>query len=234
MGKLNFFRHKVAENFFDNSKQSFQKRMRLNTSFIFKFGCGTLIVVIIAICCLVPNSDPRADLKNAPKFDYTKGVALTSQDAQNQNSSSQNGGSGFVDTSKGIGYGSTSVGVQMASRSRNANQVIRRGANGNDPGANLSLGTTISATLATNILSTNSASPAIAIITKELLTPNGTSIPSGAKVIGGATFDEASRRIEIRFNTVVYPDGEQHSIQAIAMMPDGSAGIASAKAQDDL
>ena len=224
MGNLNFFRRKVVENLFDQKKQSFQKRMRLNTSFILKFGGGTLLVVVLAIM-LAPNHDPRVDLKNVPILDYNKGAALTSQDPQNQTPSHQNSGSGFSNASGGIGYGSTSITSQSASRSRNANQVIRRGANGNDPGANLSLGTTISATLATNILSTNSASPAIAIITKETLTPNGTSIPSGARVIGRATFDEVSKRIQIRFNTVVYPEGDQHSIQAMAMMPDGSAGI---------
>lgn len=83
----------------------------------------------------------------------------------------------------------------------------------------------IRATLLNTVRSTNTASPVIALITQDVANDSGTSIPANTKVIGNATFDDASRRIQIRFSTLIYEDGSQHGIQATAMMQDGSAGI---------
>jgi Bacterial conjugation TrbI-like protein len=123
------------------------------------------------------------------------------------------------------GPGGSSGRAASSSRSHAANQVIRRGENGNDPLTRLPIGTTISARLINSIISTNAASPVIAEIPQEILVHDTSSIPEGAKAIGQATFDDSTRRIQIRFNTLVYPDGDSHSVQAMAMMPDGSAGL---------
>ena len=123
----------------------------------------------------------------------------------------------------GIGYGSSNG--ANSSRNRNANQVIRRGVGGNDPTAQLPLGTVIPAKLISNVLSTNTSSPVMALTLKDAESPTGISLPQGSKLIGNSTFDEASRRIQIQFYSVIYEDGTQHSIQGLAVMPDGSSGL---------
>ena len=59
----------------------------------------------------------------------------------------------------------------------------------------------------------------------DVLAHNTQSIPAGTQAIGQATFEEGSKRIQVHFNTLVYPDGDQHGLQGVAMMGDGSAGL---------
>jgi hypothetical protein len=117
------------------------------------------------------------------------------------------------------------MGSSKGSRSRSAAQVIRRGAGGNDPGAKIPIGSLIGVRLVNTVRSTNTASPVIAQVLQDVTNDNGISIPANTKVIGTATFDDSSRRIQMRFSMLVYEDGSQHGIQATAMMQDGSSGI---------
>ena len=73
------------------------------------------------------------------------------------------------------------------------------------------------------VVSVNSSTPVIAAIASDDVSRE---IPAGSKAIGSAKFDEAAKRINVTFHTIVYPDGEQHGVQGVAMMPDGSAGLA--------
>jgi hypothetical protein len=79
--------------------------------------------------------------------------------------------------------------------------------------------------LVNSLLSTNAATPVIAEIPEDVLAHNTPSIPAGTKAIGQATFDDSTQRIQIQFNTFVYPEGDQHAVQGMAMESDGSAGL---------
>jgi type IV secretory pathway VirB10-like protein len=116
---------------------------------------------------------------------------------------------------------------QASGRTRTSNQVIRRGEGGNDPGSRLPMGYGVPARLLNAVLSTDSASPVVAEITQDVFASQSTlSIPAGSRVIGSASFDDSSKRIQLRFHTFVYPEGDQHGLQGIGLMRDGSAGIA--------
>ena len=227
MPKWSFFRSLIDKTFIDAAKFKAETRNKFNLrNILITFGV-TLIFMVVLILFFIPDESKR-DVKSTAHLEYNKPSG--SQNGALNNGTEQVGGgsrgSAFYDPSHGIGYGTDSGGQSAgASRNRNANQVIRRGANGNDPSAQLPMGTTIGATLLTSVLSTNTASPVIALITQDVQSSGGNSIPQGTKVIGSATFDEASRRISIRFHTLVYLDGDQHQIQAVAMMNDGSAGV---------
>lgn len=152
----------------------------------------------------LPTSQPQASLAN-------QGVALGQPGSPLQS---------------GRSYSYGGMGGIASTRSRSANQVIRRGAGGNDPGATLPLGTGIPVRLINAILSTDSASPVVAEVTDDVSAHGMVSVPAGARAIGSAQYDSSSQRIQLRFNTFVYPEGDQHSVQAMGMMPDGSAGLA--------
>ena len=111
------------------------------------------------------------------------------------------------------------------SQTHAANQVIRRGAGGNDPGAALPMGQGISVQLLNAILSTDSITPVVAEVTEDIVVHGMLSIPQGTHAIGNAQYNEASHRIQIRFHTLVYPEGDEHGVSALGMMPDGSAGL---------
>ncbi len=131
---------------------------------------------------------------------------------------------GFFNFS-GISLGGGASG-SPSSRTHAANQVIHRGSGGNDPGSTLPMGHAIPVKLLNAILSTNSVSPVIAEVIQDVFTPQRTlSVPQGARAIGTAQYDEPSRRIQLRFQNFVYPDGSQHSLAASGLMGDGSAGL---------
>lgn len=140
-------------------------------------------------------------------------------------SSDQEHSSSFYGFQSLSGYSHKTNTENSASRSRSAAQVIRRGANGNDPGSQLPMGTTIPIKLINSIRSGDSGAPVIAEVTQDIMAHGTTSIPSGTRVIGQASYMEGDSRMQVRFHTFVYPEGDQHPLQGIAMMADGSPGL---------
>lgn len=220
-----FFRQKIKTTFTAENKFKSETRTKFNLRNIGFVFITLLIFLLVGLFAFLPDEKKR-EVAAGPALDFRTGVPTQGNQGVNPKGTS-NKNSQFADTSHGIGYGGTgSLGGSFSQgRNRNANQVIKRGANGNDSGAALPMGTTIPATLLSNVVTTNTSSPVIAIIPNEIQSNSGTSIPEGTKAIGGASFDEGGRRIQIHFSTLVYPDGTQHQIQALAMMNDGSGGV---------
>ena len=117
------------------------------------------------------------------------------------------------------------VRTASASKNHNANQVIPRGANGSNPESALPTGFGIPVRLVNSIQSGESSTPVIAEVTEDINSRSELTIPKGTRVIGQASVDDSARRIQVHFQTLVYPEGEQHSVQGLALMPDGSAGL---------
>jgi hypothetical protein len=132
---------------------------------------------------------------------------------------------GFYSSSSGYGAAHTTIAGNSRSRNHTAVQVIRRGSGGGDPAAALPLGYALSVRLMNAILSTDSASPVIAEVVEDVYSHGVLSIPAKTRAIGSVRFDDSSRRLQLKFSTLVYPEGDQHPVQAIGMMPDGSAGL---------
>ena len=112
-----------------------------------------------------------------------------------------------------------------APRTYSASQVIKRNSSQGPGGDKLAMGTTISVRLLNTVLSSDHASPAIALITEDVYFQNVLILPKDTKAIGQASLDEPSKRLQIRFHTFVFPDGEQASLSGLALLPDGSSGI---------
>lgn len=112
-----------------------------------------------------------------------------------------------------------------APRQLGASQLVRRSESGNN-GDKLPMGSTIAAKLVNSVLSTDNNSPVIAEIPEAIDWKGGMLIPSGTRAIGQGVLDDATERLQVRFHTLVFPEGDQHSISAIALLGDGSSGIA--------
>lgn len=81
------------------------------------------------------------------------------------------------------------------------------------------------AILGGNVVTSDAASPTIAIIPQDVSWEDEVLIPEGSKVIGQTNFDESTQRVQIRFNAVVFPDGTSRSFSGLALSSDGSAGL---------
>lgn len=117
----------------------------------------------------------------------------------------------------------SSRGSSGSNRQLTASQVVK--SQGNGIGVGLPTGTTIPARLINRIVSSDNRSPVVAVITSEVSSQLGLSIPVGTKVLGNAQVDNGSERVQVSFHTLVLENGAEQPINATAVMPDGSSGI---------
>lgn len=111
-----------------------------------------------------------------------------------------------------------------SSRQRNASQIIKRGANSADT---LPVGSAFPVQLLGKVESADSSSPVQAVVQEDVFSPlQALVIPKGTRVIGNGQLDATRERLQVRFHTLVFPEGEQFSISGLAAMTDGSSGLA--------
>jgi len=111
-----------------------------------------------------------------------------------------------------------------SSRSYSASQIVKKGA-GSVSVDGLPMGSTFAVKLVNTVLSSDNEAPVIAEVTDDVMPKDSLVIPRGTRAIGQASFDETAQRLKVRFHTLVYPEGDQHSLSALGLLPDGSSGL---------
>jgi hypothetical protein len=87
-------------------------------------------------------------------------------------------------------------------------------------------GTKIPALLENRIFSFNVAAPVLAFLPKDVLREGKVVIPKDSKFLGEANVLKSVDRINVRFDLLIFPDGREMRVRAMALSEDGSAGIA--------
>lgn len=185
----------------------------------FKWGnvklAGGLFLGLIVLFLLVFNPEPENSRQNE---------SSTTPQAKN-NSARSDSEYGSDSASDPFAENKSRPASTQVPRQFMASQLVRRSDSGNN-GDKLPLGTTIVAKLVNSVLSTDSNSPVIAEIPEAIDWKGSILIPQGTRAIGQGMLDDNTQRLQVRFHTLVFPDGDQHSISAIALLGDGSSGIA--------
>lgn len=216
---------RLIDQYFLEERNPYSKRRAFNMRNLLRASGIAMTIFVVCVISLGGREEGKEQAVR-PDFKAPSGsvVSPTNQAlalTQGQGGAGQNASSGF----SGLSIGSGGGGGTQSIPTRSANQVIRRGAGGNDPGAALPLGSAVPVRLLNAVRSTDSTSPVVAEVTDDIFAHGTLSIPAGTRAIGNARYDEGSRRIQLRFQNFVYPDGDQHAVQAVGMMPDGSAGL---------
>lgn len=86
-------------------------------------------------------------------------------------------------------------------------------------------GTRIPALLSNRIFSFNVEAPVIALIDRDFKWKDKVVIPKGTKFLGEASVVKSIDRINVSFNTLIFPDGKEVKVRAMALSPDGAGGI---------
>ncbi len=86
-------------------------------------------------------------------------------------------------------------------------------------------GTKIPALLSDRVFSFNVAAPVTAILPKDFILSDKVVIPKGSKFLGEVNVLKSVDRINVRFDLLIFPDGREHQVRAIALSEDGSSGI---------
>lgn len=86
-------------------------------------------------------------------------------------------------------------------------------------------GYTFDAVLKTAIFSFNIETPVIALIEYDVVFGDKVVLPSGTKLIGATSIIKSINRVNVVFNTVVLPNGDEFPLTGLALHTDGSAGV---------
>lgn len=86
-------------------------------------------------------------------------------------------------------------------------------------------GFTFDAVLKTAIFSFNTISPVIAQTENDILFLGNVIIPKNTLIIGTANIEKTIDRVNVVFNTIVFPDGQEIKFTGLALHTDGSGGI---------
>ena len=193
----------------------FTKRSRFNMRTLKR---TLLALAIIALCLLLYfGSDPAPDKK---AFSGPNELAKKTPTPDNHSAAPPEGAHsvGFGDYATATAYKGGS-----ANRSRGASQIVRR--SGSDPSAQLPMGTNIAVSLASSIRTSDGGAPVVAVVKDDVMAGGTVAIPVSTRVIGQSAYHDGDDRIQVRFHTFVFPEGDQHPVQAIAQMLDGSSGL---------
>ena len=86
-------------------------------------------------------------------------------------------------------------------------------------------GTKIPALLSDRVFSFNVAAPVTAILPKDFILKDQVIIPKDSKFLGEVNVLKSVDRVNVRFDLLIFPDGRELRIRAIALSEDGSGGI---------
>ncbi len=89
----------------------------------------------------------------------------------------------------------------------------------------LASGAKIPALLGERVFSFNVDAPVVALVSKDFMAGEKTVIPKGSKFLGEANVLKSLDRINVRFQLLVFPDGHEIRVNALALSEDGAAGI---------
>jgi hypothetical protein len=225
-----FLRKRIIEPYFLERETPYSKRRPLKLKSLYWTGAIGTILFMIGVIFFGGKAQRKEANPTQPNYSIRPNLS-SNNNAAGAGSINANPGSPFQSEYSGRSpnMGHSMGGGFGAPRNRSANQVIRRGEGGTDPSGKLPLGFGILVKLLNTVLSTDNGTPIIAEVGEDVFpqggTGNGVSIPSSTRVIGNASYDDASHRIQVRFHTLVYPEGEQHGVQGMGLMQDGSAGL---------
>jgi len=89
----------------------------------------------------------------------------------------------------------------------------------------LASGTKIPAYLGERVFSFNVNAPVVAVLSRDFTVEDKVLVPKGSKFLGEANVLKSLDRINVRFHLLVFPDGREVRVNALALSEDGAAGI---------
>lgn len=219
-----FFKKGQVAGFFLNQKNPYSKKQTVKMGHI-----GGIIAALTVFVMLLGN---YYDNKAKVEREKAEAAALAARSTSvsgypqgsTQNFSGGGGSPGFSSILPGLGSYKSSAGSGGGSQNKaSASQIIERGTSSTDA---LPIGSKLQVRLIGRVESTDSNSPVTAVLLQNAMSPVGALvIPKGTTLIGQGQIDQGRERLQVRFHTMVWPEGQQFGFLASAMMADGSSGL---------
>ena len=212
-----------VDSYFFSQQSPFSRKRTINLKTV-KIAAATLVVVMLVILLLTGNGanlpSKGAEMKSGAE---TSSVNRNTSEAVSRANLTQ---AAYISSGYELPLGGKARLSASPQRQYTSSQIVRREDRNLGGNSSLSLATTIPAKLINTVLSSDAVSPVIAEITDDALdTSSSLVVPSGTRVVGQASYDDVTRRLQVRFHALVFADGEERSFSGLALLGDGSAGL---------
>jgi type IV secretory pathway VirB10-like protein len=217
----------IWNNFIYKEQRPFTNKTEINWKFLTILG-GVIIVVFIIIVIMIPEKKliqevfhEKTQSGSVVTSTENNPTEETADQFQKGNVSIQN-----VHSSLEHLYAPSDGGLlQKSSGGRDQNSTMILNRNGNDSKIQLSAGTRISMRLTEKIVVSTQALPLIGVVTKDVSHGDDLAIPQGSKILGSISFDDSTERASINLTNIIFPDGRERQLSAIAIGADEQIGI---------
>ena len=119
----------------------------------------------------------------------------------------------------------TDMAVYVFKDEKKAGSSSERILNKKVPPLGLPSGTKIPGLVSNRIFSFNVAAPVLAIVAKDFTWQGKVVIPKDSQFFGEASVLKSLDRINVTFDLLIFPDGREMRVRAMALSEDGSSGI---------
>jgi len=115
--------------------------------------------------------------------------------------------------------------AESAACKRGLHKPVEGQAKPQKPDCMVPTGFSFPARLDNAVWSYNTETPAVAVVERPISFLNRVVIPAGTRVIGTVAIQKSHDRVLVGFHTVVFPEGDEVKLSAMALSLDGSAGL---------
>ena len=220
-------RARKIDQYFLEEKCPFSQKRKVKVGNV-KIAAGAILTIAVAFILVAGG---QAEQRVESRFEGVAGTGSTRTTApataHGTDGSISIGGNWNASSALLGGISSVGLGASrgQSPRQYGSSQIVRAGDGALGNGSGLPVGSTLPVRLINTLLSSDSGQPVIAEVMDDAIWKNSVLIPAGTKAIGNAAFDDAAKRLQIRFHTFVYPEGDQHPVSAMALLENGSSGL---------
>jgi hypothetical protein len=207
------------KNYFLKQPKPFTSKREVNWSKVQTWAISFVCALIIGIM-VIPSSEPDQDTFHEKAERGSLAKALPAENDPTQETIRQLQESqvnvrqvpGSLDYLYRPSSPTGSGGGGKSDQERSASMILSR--SGTDARTQLSAGTRVSIRLSGKVTIANQGMPVVGIVSDDVSAESGIAIPSGAKVLGDASFDEESERASISWRSIILPDGRERPFSA--------------------
>lgn len=209
-------------------QKPFTNKREVNWKFLSILGVAIVLIVIIVVI-FIPQAVPIQDVFHEKTQDGSVITTTENNPTEQTADQFQRGSVNLenVHTSLDHLYAPTSGGGgnvgNSGGKERNATMILAR--SGSDTKNQLSAGTRIFIKLTDKIIVSTQALPLVGSVTKDVIHDDELAIPQGSKILGTVSFDDSSERANITLTHIIFSDGRERQISAVAIGGDEQVGV---------
>lgn len=205
----------------------FTNKRDLNAGLLIKVG-GVIVGLTVVILLFLPAPKPKEPMGFSAKADLPtqRLPELTAPETgagMPRDNAARSAARGF-DVLSGLSGSQPGAGGNRGG-TRNLNSAMILSRQGSDSKTQLPPGSRFSVRLTEAVIAGGVSIPVIGELSADVLHDSDIAIPRGSKLLGEVAFDQENERARLAWKSVIFPDGRQRNLEALALGSDGQIGM---------